>query len=172
MALPLSHQIAERVEKVDQLYHRLVILVGPPHSGKTSALRDLHAERGWPLVNVNLALSEKLLELTAKQRALRVARLVDDIVQEQAADTVLLDNIEMLFHPDLKQDPLRLLQSLARNRTIVATWRGAQAGSSLTYAVPEHPEFRRFDDPQALIVSTLGAYPVTNGASSAQELSA
>jgi hypothetical protein len=62
-----------------------------------------------------------------KQRALRVARIVDDIVQEQAADTVLLDNIEMLFHPDLKQDPLRLLQSLSRNRTIVATWRGAQA---------------------------------------------
>lgn len=159
MAPPLSHQVAEQVAKAGQLYHRLVILVGPPHSGKTSALRALHSECGWPLVNINLALSEKLLELTARQRALRVARLVDDLVQETAGETVLLDNIEMLFHPDLKQDPLRLLHSLARNRTIVATWRGAYAGSSLTYAAPDHPEFRRFDDPQALIVSSIGTHP-------------
>lgn len=154
MAPPLSHQVAEQIEKARQLYHRLVIVAGPPLSGKTSALRDLRDTHGWPLVNVNLALSEKLLELTVKQRALRVARIIDDIVQDQAGDTVLLDNIEMLFHPDLKQDPLRLLQSLSRNRTIVATWRGAQLGSSLTYATPDHPEYRRFDEPQALIVSS------------------
>lgn len=102
MAPPRSHRFAEQIEKARQLYHRLVIVAAPPRSGKTSALRALHDERAWPLVNVNLALSEKLLELTAKQRALRVVRVVDDIVQEQAGDTVLLDNIEMLFHPDLK----------------------------------------------------------------------
>lgn len=171
MASPLTHQVAEQIEKATQLYHRLVIVAGPPRSGKTSALRDLHNERGWPLVNVNLALSERLLELTAKQRALRVARIVDDIVQEQSGETVLLDNIEMLFHPDLKQDPLRLLQSLSRNRTIVATWRGAHLGTSLTYAAPDHPEFRRFEEPQALIVSCGGSRG-TSGRTSAQEHSA
>lgn len=171
MAPPLSHQIAEQIEKARQLYHRLVIVAGPPRSGKTSALRDLHDEGGWPLVNVNLALSEKLLELTSKQRALRVARIVDEVVQVRRGDTVLLDNIEMLFHPDLKQDPLRLLQSLSRNRTIVATWRGAQIGSSLTYAAPDHPEFRRFEEPQALIVSS-GGVRGSSGATSAQEHSA
>lgn len=68
------------------------------------------------------------------------------------SETVLIDNIEMLFQPDLKQDPLRLLQSLSRNRTIVVAWRGAKLGSSLTYAAPNHPEFRCFEEPQALIV--------------------
>lgn len=171
MAPPLSHQVAEQIEKARQMYHRLVIVAGPPRSGKTSALRDLHVAHGWPLVNINLALSEKLLELTAKQRALRVARIVDDIVLEQEGDTVLLDNIEMLFHPDLKQDPLRLLQSLSRNRTIVATWRGGQLDMSLTYAAPDHPEFRRFEGPQALIVPS-GGVPGSSGATSAQEHSA
>lgn len=169
LTAPLSSLVAEQVEQASQLYHRLVILVGPARSGKTSALRDLNSERCWPLVNINLALSEKLLELTAKQRALRVARIVDDIVREQAGDTVLLDNIEMLFHPDLKQDPLSLLQSLSRNRTIVATWRGAYAGSTLTYATPDHPEFRRFDAPQALMVPAAGPHPLSSGATSAQE---
>lgn len=169
--VPLSYQIAQLIEKASHLYHRLVIVAGPPRSGKTSALRDLHDRFGWPLVNVNLSLSEKLLELTTKQRALRVARIVDEIVEEQAGDTVLLDNIEMLFHPDLKQDPLRLLQSLSRNRTIVATWRGAHLKSSLTYAAPDHPEFRRFEEPQALIVSSE-AVPGSSGATAVQEHSA
>lgn len=153
MAARLSSQIREQVESASQLYHRLVIVVGPPRSGKTTALRELHDAHGWPLVNVNLDLSRRLLEVASKQRSLRAARLVDDILLEQPGETVLLDNIEMLFHPDLKQDPLRLLQSLSRNRTLVVTWRGRQLGSSLTYAAPDHPEFRRIEEPQALIVS-------------------
>jgi hypothetical protein len=167
MAPPLSFMVAEQVERAAQLYHRLVIVAGPPRSGKTAALRDLQAERGWPLVNMNLALSERLLELTTKQRALRVAGLVADIVREFAGDTILLDNIEMLFHPELKQDPLRLLQSLSRNRTVVAAWRGSYSGKSLTYAVPDHPEYRRVDDPQALMVSSVAA--VITGPFSAQK---
>ncbi len=172
MATAFSDQIAEQVEKASTLYHRLVLVVGPARSGKTSALRVLHSERGWPLINVNLALSERLLDLTTRQRALRVARLVDDIVQEHDAQTIMLDNLEMLFHPDMKQDPLRLLQGLSRNRTIVATWRGRQSGKSLTYAVPEHPEYRRFDEPQALIVSTTGTQRTRSGRLSAPEDSA
>lgn len=172
MATPLSQQIAERVAEAPLLYHRLVLVVGPPRAGKTAALRDLTAEHEWPLVNINLQLSERLLELTARQRALRVARIVDDIVNEKDAEIVMLDNIEMLFHPELRQDPLRLLQSLSRNRTVVAVWRGRYQGQSLTYASPEHPEFRRFDDPQALIVSTGASHPVGQAAASAQEDSA
>lgn len=172
MAPPLSYQVVERVSEAAPLYHRFVLVVGPTGSGKTAALRDLHLERGWSLLNVNLELSERLLELTTRQRALRVARIVDDIVAAKDADPVMLDNIEMLFHPDLKQDPLRLLQSLSRNRTVVATWRGGLQGGSLTYASPDHPEFRRFDDPQALIVEATSNLPAGHASASAQEHSA
>ncbi len=169
MATPLSYQIAKQVSEASRLYHRVVLVVGLARSGKTFALHELEAKHGWPHVNVNLALSERLLDLTTRQRALRVARIVDDIVKEMKGDVIMLDNIEMLFHPDLKQDPLRLLQSLSRNRTVVATWRGVMRGEALVYASPEHPEYRRFDDPQALIVSTYASYPVSRTTVSAQE---
>ena len=172
MAPPLSHMIAEQVAQVSQLYHRLVLVVGPARSGKTAALRDLHDEHGWPLLNVNLLLSEPLLELTARQRALRVARIVDDILGEIDADPIMLDNIEMLFHPDLEQDPLRLLRTLLRNRTIIATWRGTVQSGALIYASPGHPEFRRFDDPQALIVTSMVDHSVGNTTAPVQEHSA
>lgn len=38
MAPPLSYQVAERVSEASQLYHRLVLVVGPARSGKTAAL--------------------------------------------------------------------------------------------------------------------------------------
>jgi hypothetical protein len=169
MTPDLQRQIADQVDRAKTLYHRLVIVVGPPRSGKTTALRGLREEQGWPLINLNLALSEKLLDLTVRQRALRVADIVGDIVDEGQHPTVMLDNIEMLFHPDLHQDPVRLLQSLSRNRTIIATWRGAHAGRSLVYAAPDHPEYRRFDDPEALLVA---AKPVDRGPPASQEHSA
>ncbi|RME29212.1 MAG: BREX-3 system P-loop-containing protein BrxF [Deltaproteobacteria bacterium] len=152
MAVPLSRRIVERLPDANRSYHRLVLVVGPPASGKTTALRNLSAAHGWPLVNVNLALSERLLELTRKQRALRAPRILSEIVERHPGDVLLLDNTEILFSPDLQQDPLRLLQGLARNRTVIATWSGEMDGDNLTYARAPHPEHRRYLQPAVIIV--------------------
>lgn len=145
-----SH-LRDAVSRLDS-YHRLVLVVGAPETGKTSALMRLAEDTGWPRVNVGLSLSEKLLELTHRQRAVRVAGTLDGIVQDENSDVTLLDNIELLFAPELAQDPLKLLQSLSRNRTIVAAWPGNFDGAALTYAEPGHPEARRYPTPQAVIV--------------------
>ncbi len=151
---PLSEHLERLVASVAGQYHRLVIVVGPHRSGKTKALTTVAARHGWPLVNLGLELSERLLPLTARQRPLRAAGLVGDIVRDRAeADVVLLDDIELLFEPSLQQDPLRLLQGLARNVTIVASWRGSADASVLTYGVPGHPEYRRYEHADAILVS-------------------
>jgi hypothetical protein len=103
---------------------------------------------------LNLPLSSRLLELTARQRSLRTAGEAADILDAATGDVLLIDNIEMLFNPSLQQDPLRLLQSLSRNRAVVVAWRGAHVDNALTYATPNHPEFRRYESAQALIVSS------------------
>ena len=64
-----------------------------------------------------------------------------------------MDNLELLFSPDLAQDPLRLLQGLARNRTIVASWPGFMRGAQLIYAEPSHPEYRRYPELDVLWLS-------------------
>lgn len=150
----IEPKIEQAVEQVARHYHRLILVVGHHRTGKTAALQALAAKLRWPIININLALAERLLDLTVRQRALRVARLLSDLLAEQTGDVVVLDNLEMLFHPDLQQDPLRLLQSLSRNRTLVATWRGLFDGRALVYATPEHPEYRRIEAPQAVIVPT------------------
>lgn len=159
MTLPLSSRLDDAITDASGLYHRLVLAVGPARSGKTGALAELAKANGWPRVNVNLELAERLLDLTHKQRAVRVAGLLDDIVKAVALDVVVLDNIEMLFAAELSQDPLRLLQGLSRNRTVVASWPGSFEGQALTYAEPGHPEFKKYAAPEAVIVRAADAQP-------------
>lgn len=151
MAEPLADIVIHKMEQAAELYHRLVLLVAPAGSGKTAVLLDVHKRAAAPCINVNLELSRRMLDLTERQRALQIPRLLLDIVGE--APVVLLDNIEILFDVSLKLDPLRLLQGLSRNRTVVAAWSGSIIGENLVYAAPDHPEYKRYPVQDLLVVS-------------------
>ncbi len=187
MAETLADRVIETIPHAAGLYHRLVLLVAPPGAGKTAALQDVHERTAAPLVSVNLELSRRMLDLTSRQRALQLPRLLAEIAStadmpapqsaaSQQADVVLLDNIEVLFDVSLKQDPLRLLQGLSRNRTVVAAWSGeirtegrglrteldtsddssliTQSSSLyLVYATPDHREYKRYPLGDFLVVN-------------------
>jgi hypothetical protein len=145
-------QIRQRLSGIADIYNRLVLLVGASGSGRTTALRALaHAEK-VPVLNVGAEISRRLLDLTERQRVLQLPKLLEEAVAALPGELTLLDNTEVLFNPVLKQDPLRLLQGLSRDRTIVASWLGDVDGGHLTYAVPEHPEFRRYPSADLLVV--------------------
>lgn len=153
MAEPLADRVIKRIGQAAELYHRLVMLVAPAGAGKTAALQDVHERTAAPLVNVNLELSRRMLDLTERQRALQLPRLLAEIVGISAADVVLLDNVEVLFDVSLKQDPLRLLQGLSRNKTVVAAWSGSIDGEHMVYATPDHPEYKRYPLRDFLVVN-------------------
>jgi len=159
-----SKQLVELLDQVNVLYHRLILVVASAGCGKTSALQELSGLTSAPLVNVNLELSRRMLDLTERQRALQLPRLLGEIVPacrdghgvgrgEATGELVLLDNIEILFDVYLKQDPLRLLQGLSRNKTVVAAWNGSIVDGHMTYAVPDHPEYRRYPIRDFLVAS-------------------
>jgi ABC-type hemin transport system ATPase subunit len=148
--------IEEIIKKVDQTYHsyyRLVLLVGPVCSGKTTVLKKLQQELDVPIINVNLELSRRMLELTEQQRVIQLPRLMEDLIKKIKGDKVVLDNTELLFEPSLKQDSLRLLQKLSRNQTIIASWNGTIEDGYLVHAEPGHPEYRRYSTQEILYVS-------------------
>lgn len=144
MAEPLADRVIRSIGQASELYFRLVILAAPAGSGKTAALRDVQDRTTAPLVNVNLDLSRRMLDLTERQRALQLPRLLMEVISAHPADVVLLDNIEVLFDVSLKQDPLRLLQGLSRNKTVVAAWNGTTDDEYVIYATPDHPEYKRY----------------------------
>jgi Cdc6-like AAA superfamily ATPase len=139
------------IEQAAGQYHRLVVLAGAPGSGKTAALQSVAQKLGCPLVNVNLELTKRMLELTRTQRSRQVERLLKDVIAA-SGDVVLLDNLEVLFDPALEVEPLRLLQVASRNRTVVASWNGSYRDGTLNYAEPGHPEFVQLKQTDAVVI--------------------
>jgi hypothetical protein len=161
MAEPLADQVMQRIGQSAELYHRLVLLVAPAGSGKTAALQDVHKRTAAPLINVSLEISRRMLDLTERQRSLQLPRLFSEMENVAQAELVLLDNLEILFDVLLRQDPLRLLQGISRNRTIVAAWTGSVAEQNLCYAVPGHPEYRRYGraETSGILMIPYGSQP-------------
>jgi len=145
--------ILDRIQKAPELYNRLVLLVGPSGSGKTKALQAVSERVAAPLINVNLELARRLLEMDTQQRPRKVKQILQDIVDKIEGDLVLFDNLEILFEVQLKQDPLRLLRELSRNKTIVAAWNGSLENDRITYASSNHPEYRNYPICDVLILS-------------------
>src|SRR6266851_6183641 len=152
MVESLVEQIIHEIDQAEQLYYRLILVVAPSGMGKTLALRGVAEHTTFGYTNLNLELSQRLLGLTERQRSLQVSRLLNEILEENGAQVVLLDNIELLFDTSLKQDPLRLLQGISRNRTVVANWNGSIENKHLIYAQPDHPEYRRYPTAGLLVI--------------------
>lgn len=152
MVESIQNQIKNLIPTVEALYNKLVLVVGESGSGKTAVLLDAAKEYEGNVINLNLALSFELLELTEKQRVLKLPGLIANIIKE-VGPIVFLDNIEILFDKGLKQDPLKLLQGLSRNHLIVASWNGKYKKNKLIYATPDHPEYRAYDSKDIVIVS-------------------
>lgn len=141
-----------KLREAQALYFRLVLLVGPSGSGKTECLREIATREGYPLLSLSLDLSRSLLPMTDRQRALQTPGIIQDVLHDTDSDVVLLDNPELVFSPALRQDPLRLLESLSRSRTLGVAWPGAVHGSWINYAEPDHPEHRRYPIKDFLVV--------------------
>jgi hypothetical protein len=107
-------------------------------------LNEIASHFQQSVINVNLEISEKLLEVPQKQRPLKISSILGDLIG--SGDTpAILDNLEILFDRELKQDPLRLLLSNARNRVVLASWNGIYKDGRLVYAETGHPEYRVYN---------------------------
>ena|SRR5262245_39568792 len=149
----LADQTMRPIDQAAMLCHRLILIGAPSGAGKTKALQEIAKRTGFRYINANRELSRRLLDFTERQRALQVSRVLSDIVGKDDEQAVLLDNTEVLYDVSLKQDPLRCPQGLSPHRTVVAAWNGTIEHGYLIYAVPDHPEYRRYPAGDLLVVS-------------------
>ncbi len=124
-------------------YQKIALVVGHPGSGKSALLRAIAKQMNMPLLNLGLALSTKLLSLTARERKLKASDIVADLLESTESPRLAVDNTEIVFDPSLMLNPLGLLQSVSRTRLLVWAWNGTLVNSHVTYAYPGHPEYHR-----------------------------
>ena len=140
----IADTVINSLVQVGNNFSKLLMLVGPAFSGKTQCLKEVSERINIPQLNLGVELSKKLIELSIKQQVLRVSGLTKEIINNVHSDVALVDNIEILFNPDLKVDPIRLLLNCSRNKTLVVAFSGMHVDDSIIYAEPQHPEYKKF----------------------------
>lgn len=133
--------LLDTVRATQGAYHKLTIVAGPSGAGKTRLLSQVATELGLPTINLSLLLSQRLLNQTCRQRALKAEAFAIEVIDEHLQSGLCLDDTELLFDSTLRLNPLVLLQDISRNRLIVASWNGPIASGELRFAYAGHPDF-------------------------------
>lgn len=147
--LDIPLQLMRLVDEIGALQSKLVLLVGAPHSGKTTLLRSLAKNKGLIPLNTGALLGARLASTPQRQRHLQTTSMLRELAEQYASgDILLMDNIEILFDKSLQLDPLELLKRHAHSRRVVAVWPGQLQGDvktgRLTYAEMGHPEYQDY----------------------------
>jgi adenylate kinase family enzyme len=145
--------IDSAISKAGVSYYKLLLLAGKSGAGKTALLHHISQKMELPLINLGLSLSQRLLSLTVRQRKLKIADIIEDILDEQDAPSIGVDNTEIIFEPSLKISTLGLLKNISRNRSIIWTWNGDVEGDHLTYAYSGHPEYQRVSAKEFTVIA-------------------
>jgi ABC-type uncharacterized transport system YnjBCD ATPase subunit len=133
------------VDDISDINSKLVLLIGPPKSGKSNLLGQLAGCRDVRVLCLGANLGRELLTVPSTRRHLQVAELLNGLVDRFASQGLLLiDNIELLFDSKLKLSPLDLLKRQAQARRVVAVWPGDLMDNRLSYAVTGHPEHQDY----------------------------
>lgn len=148
----IQKKLSETLDVAKNQYHKLVILVEDDEQKRNRLISDFAISCGIDVINLNLHLSTRLLEKSTKERVAALLEGLRDIIDTD--DTVVVLNYcEVLFDKALMNDPLKLLENISRNRTILVAWPGSCRDGNLIYATPGHPEYRCYVTPDILIVS-------------------
>lgn len=105
---------------------------------------DLHVnimKMDIPKLNVSILLSQQLRLIPPERRPIEVGKLLRGYIFAETNEVLLLSHIEYLFDRELKQNPVRLFESLSGNKILIIQWPGTYERGTLKYATPEHHEY-------------------------------
>lgn len=130
--------IEEKIEEKNLEYNRFMVLLW--HNN--TEIQILFEEIDSSILNINVIISEQLLDIPPKLQAIKTQQIITEIIRNNPQKVIIIDNFEILFSPMLKVKPIELFRELSRYKTIIVIWRYSYENNSLIYAVPEHIEYQ------------------------------
>ena len=130
----------------------LVIIVHPDIHLLDEEKNLLQTKFDWPVIPIGKILSRDMLSGQVNGAAAVQAWLVDQI-RGFAFGPILVSDIDYLFEPSFKLDPLILFQRASRFNKLIVLWPGMYSKEKvLSYAVPEHSHYRTWRNPDAEVL--------------------
>lgn len=144
----LKYNIRNALDEVMGRRNRLIIITESQDMAEKQ-FRD----SGLLPVNLNLLLSEKLIDIPINKRNRMIGPCISEIIKNNGEESILaINRFEMLFLPELQQDPIRLFEELSKARILLVFWPGKYQDGLLSYAEPWHREYREYSNIDAIIL--------------------
>ena len=126
-------------ESLNDRYCRLLLITGDSPS-KNNLLFQI-----WNDVNNPLHVGKELVVFLCDQVPEQRTKMTVDFFKQYLIkeNRLYLTDIEILFDPSLRINPINLFRDIARNQIVIVNWPGKINFSEgkLTYASPEHAEY-------------------------------
>lgn len=150
---PVLDRLERLVGEIGDLQSKLILLVG--NDDKTRLLRTLAQRLNVAPFNLGVKLGHRLAATPVSERGFSANELLREITDSARGDApLMLDNLEVLFEPSLKINPLDLIKRLAHSRRVVAVWPGEMRDDRLVYASMGHPEYRDYSRDGVVVFET------------------
>ncbi len=137
--------------------HKLILLLGGFGVGKTQALRAAADEVKGVYVNLNLRLTERLLQLPRSRYAdgVTVNTEIDVLCDELSAagQPLLIDNVELLFSPELgKVNPVDTFKRISRQRPVVLALPARRDRNYAEYSTVGRQDYLRMEIGEYVVI--------------------
>jgi hypothetical protein len=106
--------------------------------------------REIPVFSVGKELSSILIGINDSHQSRGASQWVVDELRRKGNDTIMCADIDLLFHPSLKLDPLIIFQQSSRHKKLIVLWPGNFENGILSYGQPEHHHYRFWRNPRGI----------------------
>ena len=130
-----------------------LVLVHPVIARLQAEAGRLASQYALPSVSIGPSLAQALLTVPPRRQPVASATTLKDLLGEFDPGPVLCTDIDLLFEPTLKLDPLRLLLECSRVTRMIVAWPGDYDHGTLEYAVSEHGHYRTWKDHGVSVVA-------------------
>lgn len=120
--------------------HSCVIVVDTDVQALNKRLTEIPDE--WERVSIGKELSSFLLLADTTDRSRDIYIWLENYLREKASGPVVCLDIDLLFEPSLKLEPLNIFLKISRYTKLIILWPGSYKDGVLSYAQPEHQHYR------------------------------
>ena len=146
----MQTQISSLLNIASTHVEQLVLVSGGGWEIRTELLQAVASKLNFKYTAIGLPFAKELLGQSPTHRPLFISEMIEKLVQV-ANQGLALDQIEILFDPELHIDPLRFVRTLSHGHLILLSWPGIYKSSRLIYAEPDHPEYRVYQVSDTLV---------------------
>ena len=144
----------EKLNTYFSLDHKpqLLIIVNRSVKEHETIADQIISEYRFAFVCLSKEISELLITEPRSEYAYRIVDWISKQINEPESEPVLLRDIDLLFDPSLRLDPLTLFKQLSKDKALIVLWPGNFSNNNLSYASPEHAHFRNWANPGVEII--------------------